>query len=154
MIVYAGLLGGLVATTAGADRIASALAVLSGAIAGLIVPLVQVRLDMSLKIDDPAGGIAIHGLGGLWAVLAAALFSGGTPAEHLHRLGAACIGLLVIGTLSAVLSLTTFLLLRMTIGVRAREADELDGLDLAEHDLNAYPDFQQTTIKSYHLREM
>jgi ammonia channel protein AmtB len=46
------------------------------------------------------------------------------------------------------------LLLRITVGVRSRGADELDGLDLAEHDLNAYPDFQQTTIKSYHLREM
>jgi ammonia channel protein AmtB len=42
----------------------------------------------------------------------------------------------------------------LAVGVRVSEADEFDGLDLAEHDLNAYPDFQQTTIKSYHLREM
>ena len=40
-----------------------------------------------------------------------------------------------------------------TIGVRVKEADEYDGLDLAEHDIGAYPDFQQTMIKSYHLRE-
>jgi Amt family ammonium transporter len=151
---YAGLLGGLVATTAGADRMASALAVFSGAVAGLLVPMFQVRVDMVWKIDDPAGGISVHGLGGLWAVLAAALFTGGTMAEHLHRLGAACVGLAVIGALSIALALTTFLLLRITVGVRSRGADELDGLDLAEHDLNAYPDFQQTTIKSYHLREM
>ena len=43
--------------------------------------------------------------------------------------------------------------LKTTLGLRSREADEFDGLDLAEHDIGAYPDFQQTTIKSYHLRE-
>ena len=43
--------------------------------------------------------------------------------------------------------------LKNTVGIRAKEADEFDGLDLAEHDIGAYPDFQQTTIKSYHLRE-
>jgi ammonia channel protein AmtB len=46
-----------------------------------------------------------------------------------------------------------FLLLKRGPGVRAREADEFDGLDLAEHDIGSYPDFQQTMIKSYHLRE-
>ena len=61
-----------------------------------------------------------------------------SPSPHaLRHLGTA--GLLVV--------------LKKTIGIRAKEADEFDGLDLAEHDLNAYPDFQQTTIKSYHLRE-
>jgi ammonium transporter, Amt family len=39
------------------------------------------------------------------------------------------------------------------LGLRSKEADEYDGLDLAEHDIGAYPDFQQTMIKSYHLRE-
>ena len=46
-----------------------------------------------------------------------------------------------------------FLLLQAVVRLRASEADEFDGLDLAEHDIGAYPDFQQTTIKSYHLRE-
>jgi len=43
--------------------------------------------------------------------------------------------------------------LRNIAALRVREEDEFDGLDLAEHDIAAYPDFQQTTIKSYHLRE-
>jgi Amt family ammonium transporter len=154
LLLYAGLLGGLVATTAGADRMATALAVLSGAIAGLIVPMAVVWLEMNLRIDDPAGGIAVHGIGGLWALLAAALFSGGTGAEHLHRIGAAAVAAASIGALTTALALTTFLLLRLSIGLRVSEADELEGLDLAEHDVNAYPDFQQTSIKSYHLREM
>jgi ammonia channel protein AmtB len=59
-----------------------------------------------------------------------------------------------IAATSAVLSLAVFLLLRATVGLRSKEADEFDGLDLAEHDIAAYPDFQQTTIKSYHLREV
>ena len=46
-----------------------------------------------------------------------------------------------------------FLLLKTTVGLRLHEDAEYDGADLAEHDLNAYPDFQQTMIKSYHLRE-
>jgi ammonia channel protein AmtB len=43
--------------------------------------------------------------------------------------------------------------LKRTVGLRAKEADEFDGLDLAEHDIGAYPDFQHNTIRSFHLRE-
>ena len=46
-----------------------------------------------------------------------------------------------------------FWILRKTVGIRCSEEDEFDGLDLTEHDINAYPDFQQTMIKSYHLCE-
>jgi ammonia channel protein AmtB len=46
-----------------------------------------------------------------------------------------------------------FLALKKLNMLRVTEADELDGLDIGEHDINSYPDFQQTTIKSYHLRE-
>jgi ammonia channel protein AmtB len=63
------------------------------------------------------------------------------------------LGLVAIAALAAVLSAALFAALRATVGLRSKEADEFDGLDLAEHDIGAYPDFQQTTIKSYHLRE-
>jgi len=152
--MYAGIMGGLVATTAGGDRMASPWALFSGAAAGLIVPICSSWIDMRLKIDDPATSITSHGVAGIWAMLAGALFTGGTLAEHGHRLGAAGVGLAAIAALTTALVLTTFLLLRMTVGVRSTELEEMDGLDLVEHDLNAYPDFQQTTIKSYHLREI
>lgn len=152
--MYAGIMGGLVATTAGADRMASPLALLCGAVAGLIVPICSAWIDVGLKIDDPATGITSHGVAGIWAMLAGALFSGGTLAEHVHRLGAACVGLAAIAALTTVLVFTTLLLLRMTVGLRCSESEEMEGLDLVEHDLNAYPDFQQPTIKSYHLREI
>ena len=57
------------------------------------------------------------------------------------------------GALSLALSLAAFALLKRIVGLRLSDGAEWDGVDLAEHDLNAYPDFQQTMIKSYHLRE-
>jgi Amt family ammonium transporter len=153
-LVFAGLLGGLVAITAGADLLSSSQAVAVGAIAGIIVPYAVVRLDMFWKIDDPAGGIAIHCVGGIWSALAVAALAPGTWNQRIHRLGAEGIGLLMIIVLSMAVSCVVFFTLRATVGVRVSEAAEFEGMDLAEYDLNAYPDFQQTTIKSYHLREM
>jgi Amt family ammonium transporter len=59
-----------------------------------------------------------------------------------------------IGVVSFAVSMGVMLVLKATGRLRVSESDEFDGLDLAEHDLNAYPDFQQTTIKSYHTREI
>ncbi|HEX4053278.1 MAG TPA: hypothetical protein VHX86_03345 [Tepidisphaeraceae bacterium] len=153
-LVFAGLLGGLVSITAGADLLTPARAVAVGAVAGVIVPYALVKLDLFWKIDDPAGGIAIHGLGGIWSALAVAVLASGTWDQRIDRLGAELIGLGIVAALTLVASCVVFLLLRATVGVRVSEGDEFEGLDLAEHDLNAYPDFQQTMIKSYHLREM
>jgi ammonium transporter, Amt family len=153
-LVYAGLLGGLVSITAGADRLIPLAAVAAGAIAGVIIPYVIVRLDLVWKIDDPAGGIAIHGLGGIWSALAVAILAPGSWSQRADRLCGEAIALVVVGALTLAIAGAVFLVLRATVGIRIREADEFDGLDLSEFDLNAYPDFQQTTIKSYHLREM
>jgi Amt family ammonium transporter len=140
--------------TAGADLLTPFRAAAVGAVAGVIVPYAVVKLDMFWKIDDPAAGIAIHVIGGIWSALAIAALSGGTWDLRLHRIGAEAIGLGLVAGLSVAASCLVFFLLRATVGVRVSEANELEGLDLAEHDLNAYPDFQQTMIKSYHLREM
>src|SRR5262249_23105685 len=67
LLTISGILAGLVAITAVSSRVGSAAALLIGLIAGLIVPWMMVMIDLSLKIDDPAGVIAIHGVGGLWA---------------------------------------------------------------------------------------
>jgi Amt family ammonium transporter len=148
-----GFLGGLVAITAGAGRVAPPSAVLIGAVAGVIVPLASVFLDLIARIDDPAGGISVHAVGGLWGTLAAGLFLPGSVGARLQQLGVQLLGALAVGVLAFALGAAALYVLRATVGLRAREADEFDGLDLAEHDVGAYPDFQQTTIKSYHLRE-
>jgi ammonium transporter, Amt family len=153
-LVFAGLLGGLVSITAGADQISSRSAIAIGAVAGVIVPCALVKLDLFWKIDDPAGGIAIHGLGGIFSALAVAALTPGTLGQRLQHLGANAIGLGIVAALSLTASCLVFFALRTMVGVRVSESTEYDGLDLAEHDLNAYPDFQQTMIKSYHLREM
>jgi Amt family ammonium transporter len=63
------------------------------------------------------------------------------------------VGIIACTLVAGTLSLVLFALVRKFGRLRAQEADEFDGMDLSEHDLNAYPDFQQTMIKSYHLRE-
>jgi Amt family ammonium transporter len=153
-LVFAGLLGGLVAITAGADLLSPSRAVAVGAVAGVIVPYAVVKLDMFWKIDDPGGGIAIHFIGGIWSALAVAILAPGTWEQRIGRIGAEAAGLGMVVGLTLAASCLVFFALRVTVGVRLSEADEFEGMDLAEHDLNAYPDFQQTMIKSYHLREM
>lgn len=154
LLALLGVLGGLVAVTAGGGAFTSNRAVVVGAVAGLLVPASAVFLDLFLRLDDPAGTVAVHGVGGAWGVLAAGLFQFPAPAgEYFKHLGVQVLGLVAIAVLAAIVTGTTWLLLRAMAGLRASEADEYDGLDLAEHDIGAYPDFQQTMIKSYHLRE-
>jgi Amt family ammonium transporter len=148
-----GVFGALVAITGCAGRATAPAAIVVGAVAGVVVPLASVYIDLILRIDDPAGAIAIHAVGGVLGTLAPALVAHGSPASHAKQLGVQLLGVVAVTALAAVLFGVVFALLRATTGLRAKEADEFDGLDLAEHDIGAYPDFQQTMIKSYHLRE-
>jgi ammonium transporter, Amt family len=153
VLSLSGVLGGLVAITAAAGTVGTGSAVVIGAVAGVVVPLAAVSLDLLAHLDDPTGAVSIHAVGGLWGTLAAGLFA---PLDFVDRLKLTCIqvaGALAVAALAAGLSFALFGILKATVGLRVREADEYDGLDLAEHDIGAYPDFQQNTIKSYHLRE-
>jgi Amt family ammonium transporter len=147
-----GLLGSLVAISASPNT-ANYWAVFIGAIAGVIVPLAAIHIDLTHKIDDPTSGIAIHAVSAMWGIVAAGALAGGSFVDRLKQLGIQILGLAAIAALTIFLSGALFFFLKATVGLRAKEADEFDGLDLAEHDIGAYPDFQQTTIKSYHLRE-
>jgi Amt family ammonium transporter len=71
----------------------------------------------------------------------------------VKRTGIQAIGLVVIVVVVGAVTAGVMAVLKAVVAVRSGEADEYDGVDLAEHDINAYPDFQQTMIKSYHLRE-
>jgi Amt family ammonium transporter len=120
----------------------------------VIVPIATVQLDLVWKIDDPVGGVSIHVLGGAWGTIAAGIFvPAATYGEKFRDVGVQLLGLIVIAALALALSLAVFTILKKTVGLRLSEDAEWDGVDLFEHDLNAYPDFQQTMIKSYHLRE-
>jgi Amt family ammonium transporter len=153
-LVYAALLGGLVSITAAPDLLTPSRAVFVGAVAGLIIPFAVVKLDMNFHVDDPAGGIAIHGIGGILGALAIALLQPGSFSQRFDHLGAQLIALIVVAVITLAAAGGVFFGLKLVTRIRCSEADEFEGLDLSEYDLNAYPDFQQTTIKSYHLREM
>ncbi|HEX4792996.1 MAG TPA: hypothetical protein VH370_04345 [Humisphaera sp.] len=154
ILAIIGLLGGLAAISGGAGTISTAGAVLTGIVAGALVPVASVFIDLRLRIDDPSGLIAVHLIGGAWGTIAAGLFGRLANTSHLAQFGRQIVGMVVVASFAAIVSALVFGLLKMSVGIRAREADEFDGLDLAEHDIGAYPDFQQTMIKSYHLREV
>ncbi|WP_428938184.1 ammonium transporter [Fontivita pretiosa] len=153
LLSCAGILGGLVSITAAAGTVRSPAAFVIGAVAGILVPWMLVSLDLRVKLDDPGGVVAIHGVGAIWALLAAGIFRYASLEQWLW--GLAIQALAIGAVLSLVVACTAGLMLALhaTTGLRAADAEEYDGLDLAEHDINAHPDFQQTMIKSYHLRE-
>jgi Amt family ammonium transporter len=153
LLVMAGIVGGLAAISAGAGAVGVRAALLVGAGAGVLVPWFAVLLDLHLRVDDPIGLLAPQFVGGAWGTLAVAIFAAGTPGERLRLLGVQMLGLVTIALFSLLLSTVFFVGFKKAGRLRVREADEFDGLDLAEHDIGAYPDFQQNTIRSFHLRE-
>jgi ammonium transporter, Amt family len=153
-LIYASVLGGLVAISAGADAMPSWAAALVGAGAGMLVPLAILSIDLVWHVDDPSSGIAIHAVAGAWGILATGLFMPAVSAgARLKLIGVQALGLAAVCILAIAVAGITFAIVGRLFRLRTAEADEFDGLDLAEHDVGAYPDFQQTTIKSYHLRE-
>ena len=138
-----GTLAGLVGITAGCANVLPGSAILIGIIAGVIVVLSVVFIDQTLKIDDPVGAVSVHGVCGAWGTLAAGLFN----AEGVTM---KIIGVQLLGMGAAFLWVfpTAYILLRViksTIGLRASAEEEREGLDLGEHGLAAYPDFQAHT---------
>ena len=130
-----GALAGLVAITAGPDTPSALVATLIGAVGGLIVVLSIVWLDRELKIDDPVGAISVHGVVGLWGLLAVPLTN--SSASFLGQLvGAGTIFVWVFGT-----SLLLWLGLKAAMGIRVSNEEEEDGVDLSECGLEAYPEF-------------
>ena len=130
-----GALAGLVAITAGPDTPSALVATLIGAVGGLIVVVSIVWLDRELKIDDPVGAISVHGVVGLWGLLAVPLTN--SSASFLGQLvGAGTIFIWVFGT-----SLLLWLGLKAAMGIRVSDEEEEDGVDLSECGLEAYPEF-------------
>lgn len=135
-MVLNGILGGLVGITAGADLMSPFLSVVIGMIAGAIIPFAVVFFDR-IKIDDPVGATSVHLVCGIWGTLAVGIF--GAKAGWT-QFGYQLIGILSIGlvTFSFVYLVTS--IVKNTIGIRVTEEEEVEGLDLVEHDTPAYHD--------------
>ncbi|WP_192035810.1 ammonium transporter [Halomonas sp. YLGW01] len=129
-----GALAGLVAITADPLSPSALGAAFIGAIGGLIVVLSIVSLD-KLKLDDPVGAISVHGVVGIWGVLAVPLSNDGAS------FGAQIIGIIGIFAWVFLASLVVWLILKAIMGVRVSEEEEYEGVDLAECGLEAYPEF-------------
>ena len=130
-----GALAGLVAITAGPDTPTALVATLIGAVGGLIVVVSIVVLDRELRIDDPVGAISVHGVVGLWGLLAVPLTN--SDASIVGQLvGAGTIFVWVFVT-----SLILWIALRESMGIRVSLEEEEDGVDITECGLEAYPEF-------------
>lgn len=131
-----GSLAGLVGITAGADVISPAMSVIVGLIAGVLVVFSVIFLD-KLKLDDPVGAISVHLTCGIWGTLAVGIFGQG-DFSFVTQL----IGVLAAGVFSFVSAFALFFLLKVSIGLRVSEEEELGGLDIGEHGMEAYSGFQ------------
>ena len=133
-----GILGGLVAITAGADKMSPTDAILIGTIAGVIIVFAVSLID-KLKLDDPVGAIAVHLVCGIWGTLAVGIFGKlAGDAQLLSQLiGVGAYALFCIAT-----SFIIIFTLKKTMGIRVSEKEELEGLDAHEHGMDAYPDFR------------
>ena len=132
-----GVLGGLVAITAGADQMSTGEAMLVGGIGGIIVVLAIALLE-KLKLDDPVGAIAVHLFAGMWGTLAVGIF-GDMASSKQFMVQLAGVG--IVGAFCVLSTLILVLSIKATIGLRVSKEEEIGGLDDAEHGMSAYADF-------------
>jgi len=144
-----GALAGLVSITAGTANVSPLSAVIIGAVGGIIVVFAVEFIDKILKIDDPVGAIAVHGVCGAWGTLAVGLFAqetfggvnglffgGGFSQLIIQATGVVAVFVWTFG-----MAILMFNIIDKIIGLRVSREDELKGLDLSEHGAEAYADF-------------
>jgi Amt family ammonium transporter len=155
-----GALAGLVAITAGAANVTPAGAVAIGLSAGPVLVYGLLLVERVLKVDDPVGAVAVHGMAGSWGTLCVGLFAAphvgeltgmGPVAGLLHGGGFGQLGIQAVGVLSVGgwAFGTVYLVFRLTdrlIGIRVSATEELEGLDLTEHGTISYPEFSGSVV--------
>ena len=133
-----GVLGGLVGITAGADQMSPTDAIVIGLIAGVIVVLGIALIDR-LKLDDPVGAVAVHLICGIWGTLAVGIFGAMSGFDQfLIQL----IGVGIVGAFCVTSSFIILMIVKATTGLRVDKEEEINGLDLSEHGMEAYADFR------------
>jgi ammonium transporter, Amt family len=155
-----GSLAGLVAITAPCAFVSPWAAVLIGGIAGILVVLSVIFIERVMKVDDPVGASSVHGVNGLWGMIALGLFADGTygagfngiaaPVKGLFygdpgQLFAQLIACVVVVVWAFGLFYLFFKVQKATMGLRSSASDEVAGLDATEMGVLAYPDFVSTS---------
>ncbi|MGK7932355.1 MAG: ammonium transporter [Microcystaceae cyanobacterium] len=142
-MIINGILAGLVGITAGCAGVGYFGAVIIGAVAGVIVVYAVAFFD-SIRIDDPVGAISVHLVNGTWGTLAVGLFdleSGLFFGGGVGQLISQIIGILAIGAFTIIFSGIVWMALKATLGIRVKEEEEFEGLDVGEHGMEAYNGF-------------
>jgi len=145
-----GALAGLVAITAGCASVSPVGAILIGLIGGITVVFSVIFIDRKLKIDDPVGAVSVHGVCGAWGTLAVGLFA--VDGGLFYGGGLSLFAVQAIGVMAAFawafgLGYIMFTLIKKTVGLRVSENEELRGLDIGEHGMEAYNGFQIFTTQ-------
>ena len=151
-MIINGALAGLVAITAPCAFVSVGSSVIIGLVAGVLVVLAVMMFDR-LKIDDPVGALSVHLVNGIFGTLAVGLFaqdkitgtatgSGLFFGGGLKLLASQAIGVVAVGAFTFVLALVVWYVIRLVMGMRVSREEEIAGLDLGEHGMKAYPDFQ------------
>ncbi|HEX9049535.1 MAG TPA: ammonium transporter [Anaeromyxobacter sp.] len=148
-----GMLAGLVAITAPCAFVSAWAAAVIGAVAGVLVIVAAVFIDTKLRIDDPVGASAVHGVNGAWGIVALGLFANGTYGQGLNGVASGVTGLLygnpgqlvasVIGVLANVawvapVAALAFYVIGKIVGNRISAEDEVNGADLGEMGVLGY----------------
>ena len=133
-----GALAGLVGITAGCANVSPTSSIIIGIVAGILVVISVYTIDR-MHIDDPVGAVSVHGVCGAWGTLAAGLFNmGGTTGKiimtQLIGIGAAFVWAFGVAFI-------IFTVIKITVGLRVSQEEEMEGVDIGEHGANAYADF-------------
>lgn len=139
-MVINGVLAGLVSITAGCNVVSPNSAIIIGLVAGILVDLAVLFIDR-LRVDDPVGAIAVHGINGLFGTIAVGFFAaegglffgGGT-----ELLLTQCVGVFSIALFSFFVTYVVMLILKNSVGIRLSEEDEKAGMDESTFGVSAY----------------
>ena len=150
-MVLNGCLAGLVAITAPCAFVTVGSGAVIGFIGGILVVLGVLFFDKA-KIDDPVGALSVHLLNGVWGTLALGLFYNEGIATNIAALATGLSrwgqfvqqfkGAALVGAFTVVLSAIFWYAIKALMGLRVSRAEEIGGLDVGEHGMEAYPDFQ------------
>jgi Amt family ammonium transporter len=148
-----GVIAALVAITAASGFVAPWAAIVIGAVAGSVA-VVGVLAIERIRIDDPIGAVAVHGMAGVWGTLATGIFAVPALASNLatgsgglwytgsfHQLGVQALGLVAVGAFTFSMSFGSLWLMKRTFGIRVEPEVETAGLDVSEHGMWGYPEF-------------
>ena len=150
-MILNGCLAGLVAITAPCAFVSITSGAIIGFIGGVLVVFGVLFFD-KLKIDDPVGALSVHLLNGVWGTLALGLFYNNDVATNIAALATGLSpmaqflqqlkGVMLVGGFTVVISAIFWYAIKMLMGLRVTRIEEIGGLDVGEHGMEAYPDFQ------------